>query len=112
MTEKWNSHKERQVACPNCYQMNHYNATRCAYCLGDTYRTETGATGDDAYVPSTVSVCVQIALITLALAYFFGATAAAVWLGFWIVFSIVVAVGFGRILVFGAVGLAIWIWLF
>lgn len=51
-------------------------------------------------------------VIAIALGYFFGAGAAVVWLGFWIAFAIIEAVGFGRILLFGAIGLAIWIWLF
>jgi hypothetical protein len=41
---------DRQVACPHCFQMNHYNATKCAYCLGTTWRhvdrsSESGGSG-------------------------------------------------------------------
>jgi hypothetical protein len=94
---------DKQVACPNCFQMNHYNAKRCQHCLGDTWRTPTGGTGETE-LPSTLSMWTQIVLVTILLAYFFGATPAALWLGGWIVAWIIEQVGLGRILLLGLIG--------
>lgn len=94
----------RQIACPHCYQMNHYNATRCQHCLGDTWRAD-----DDTPVelPSTATAVFWINALAFLITVVFGAVPALIWLGFWLVLALSDGKGVGGLLVYGSISVGI-----
>jgi len=92
---------DREVACPNCYQMNHYNATRCQHCLGDTWRS-INEPGDTEY--SNFTMWFWIIAVGIGAGMMFGIVVAAVWFAFWVGLAILDGIGFGKLLLLGIVG--------
>jgi len=82
---------DRQIACPTCYQMNHYNAKRCAYCLGDTWRTDNTPYQE----PTTFGTIITFLVLTAGIGLFVGAPAAIVWTGFWAILWVAEKMGLG-----------------
>lgn len=92
--------KEQQVPCPNCFQLNHYNASRCQHCLGDTWRTERPSTYHE---PSSFTMWFWITVGGILLTMVFGGVVGLLWFGFWLFLWLLDTIGFGRILAFGLV---------